>query len=156
VEPDFVETAAELLGFAESRGVRILLPTDVVAARGISDMADVLVCDSAEIPPDWMGLDIGPATAEAFKLAVASAKTVFWNGPMGVFECKPFESGTRQVALAISRNREAFTVVGGGDSAAALKAFELEDRVSFVSTGGGASMQFIEGSPLPGILALSE
>ena len=101
-----------------------------------------------------MGLDIGPTTVELFKGAIARAKTIFWNGPMGVFEMKPFETGTREVAEAVARNNRAVSVVGGGDSVAALKKFDLEERVTFVSTGGGASMKLLEGAPLPGVEAL--
>jgi phosphoglycerate kinase len=103
-----------------------------------------------------MGLDIGPASVELFKGAIASARTIFWNGPMGVFEMKPFEAGTREVAMAVARNNRAESIVGGGDSVAALKKFDLEDRVTFVSTGGGASMKLLEGADLPGVSSLQE
>jgi len=107
-----------------------------------------------EIPADMMGLDIGPASTELFKGAIADARTIFWNGPMGVFEMTAFESGTREVALAVARNSRAVSVVGGGDSVAALRKFDLEDRVTFVSTGGGASMKLLEGARLPGVESL--
>jgi len=103
-----------------------------------------------------MGLAIGPTTVELFKGEIAGARTIFWNGPMGVFEMAPFENGTKQVALAVARNNRAVSVVGGGDSVAALKKFDLEERVTFVSTGGGASMKLLEGSELPGIAALQD
>jgi phosphoglycerate kinase len=101
-----------------------------------------------------MALDIGPTTVELFKGTIGSAKTIFWNGPMGVFEMKPFENGTREVAAAVSRNNRAVSIVGGGDSVAALRKFDLEERVTFVSTGGGASMKLLEGAVLPGVEAL--
>jgi phosphoglycerate kinase len=101
-----------------------------------------------------MGLDIGPVTCELYAKAIAAAGTVFWNGPMGVFELKPFENGTRQVAKAVAKNAAAVTVIGGGDSVAAIKKFGLKDQVTFISTGGGASMQLVEGVPLPGVVAL--
>ena len=101
-----------------------------------------------------MGLDIGPASTELFKGAISDARTIFWNGPMGVFEMTPFETGTKEVALAVARNNRAVSVVGGGDSVAALKKFDLEERVTFVSTGGGASMKLLEGAKLPGLEAL--
>jgi phosphoglycerate kinase len=101
-----------------------------------------------------MGLDIGPTTVELYAEAIAAARTIFWNGPMGVFELTPFENGTRKVAAAVARNNRAASIVGGGDSVAALKKFDLEERVTFVSTGGGASMKLLEGSALPGVDAL--
>jgi phosphoglycerate kinase len=103
-----------------------------------------------------MGLDIGPTSVELFKEAIAQARTIFWNGPMGVFELTPFESGTREVASAVARNNRAVSVVGGGDSVAALRKFDLEERVTFVSTGGGASMKLLEGAALPGVDALQD
>ncbi|HET6498843.1 MAG TPA: phosphoglycerate kinase, partial [Coriobacteriia bacterium] len=102
------------------------------------------------------GLDIGPTSIELFKAAIADARTIFWNGPMGVFETRPFEAGTRELAAAVARNNRAVSIVGGGDSVAALKKFGLEERVTFVSTGGGASMKLLEGSALPGIDALMD
>jgi phosphoglycerate kinase len=154
VEPDWVEPAKKMLAKAAEKNVDLLLPTDFVVASVFAEDAETRVAGREEIPAEWMGLDIGPASTELFKGAIASAKTIFWNGPMGVFEMKPFESGTREVALAVARNNRAVSVVGGGDSVAALKKFDLEERVTFVSTGGGASMKLLEGASLPGVDAL--
>ena len=154
VEPDWVEPAKAMLLKAEAKGVDILLPVDFVLADTFAEDAETRIAGREEIPADMMGLDIGPASTELFKGAIADAKTIFWNGPMGVFEMTPFETGTREVALAVARNNRAVSVVGGGDSVAALKKFDLEERVTFVSTGGGASMKLLEGAQLPGLEAL--
>lgn len=154
VEEEWIEPAGRMLAKAEERGVELLLPVDFVAADAIAEDAETRIVSRAEIPADAMGLDIGPTTIELYKQTLSKAKTVFWNGPMGVFEMTPFEAGTREVASAIARNSRAVSVIGGGDSVAALKKFGLEGRVSFVSTGGGASMKLLEGSPLPGVEAL--
>jgi phosphoglycerate kinase len=154
VEPEWVEPCKALLAKALERGVDLLLPVDFVVADQIVDDAETKVVGREEIPAAMMALDIGPTTIELFKGAIGSAKTIFWNGPMGVFEMKPFETGTREVAAAVSRNNRAVSIVGGGDSVAALKKFDLEERVTFVSTGGGASMKLLEGAPLPGVEAL--
>jgi phosphoglycerate kinase len=154
VEPDWIEPAKSMLAKAADKGVDLLLPVDFVIADAIEADADTRIVAREEIPADMMGLDIGPTTVELYKGAVASARTIFWNGPMGVFEMKPFENGTKQVAQAVARNNRAVSVVGGGDSVAALKKFDLEERVTFVSTGGGASMKLLEGSELPGLAAL--
>ncbi|MBW6467830.1 MAG: phosphoglycerate kinase [Coriobacteriia bacterium] len=151
VEQEWVEPAKAMLDAAKAKGVDLLLPVDFVAATDIVDDADTRVVGREEIPPDMMGLDIGPTSVELFKEAIASARTIFWNGPMGVFEMKPFEAGTREVAVAVGRNSRAVSVIGGGDSVAALKKFGLEERVTFVSTGGGASMKLLEGASLPGL-----
>jgi len=154
VEPEWVESAKEMLAKATDKGVDLLLPVDFVVADAIAEDAETKNVGREEIPAGMMGLDIGPTSAELFKEAIASARTIFWNGPMGVFEMTPFENGTRQVAMAVARNTRAVSVVGGGDSVAALKKFDLEERVTFVSTGGGASMKLLEGSALPGVDAL--
>lgn len=154
VEPEWIEPAKAMLVKAESAGVDLLLPVDFVVADAIAKDADTRIVGREEIPADSMGLDVGPATTELYKGAISGAKTIFWNGPMGVFELEPFETGTKEVAVAISRNNRAVSVVGGGDSVAALKKFDLEERVTFVSTGGGASMKLLEGSLLPGLEAL--
>jgi phosphoglycerate kinase len=156
VEPEWVEPAKQMLAKAADKGVDLLLPVDFVVAEQIVEDAETKIVGREEIPADMMGLDIGPTTIELYKSAIAKARTVFWNGPMGVFEMTPFETGTREVALAVSRNNRAISVVGGGDSVAALKKFDLEERVTFVSTGGGASMKLLEGSPLPGVEALQD
>jgi phosphoglycerate kinase len=154
VEQEWVEPAKKMLEKALEKGVDLLLPVDFVVADQIVEDAETTIVGREEIPAGQMGLDIGPTTSELFKGAIAEARTIFWNGPMGVFEMTPFEKGTREVAMAVSRNNRAVSVVGGGDSVAALKKFDLEERVTFVSTGGGASMKLLEGTPLPGVEAL--
>lgn len=154
VEPEWVQPAKKMLEKATENGVSLLLPVDFVVASDIAEDVDTLIVGREEIPAEMMGLDIGPTTIELFKEAIAGAHTVFWNGPMGVFEMRPFEAGTREVAVAVARNSRAVSVIGGGDSVAALKKFGLEERVTFVSTGGGASMKLLEGSNLPGLQAL--
>ena len=154
VEPDWVEPAKAMLEKARENGVDIMLPVDFVVADAFAEDAETRIVGREEIPADMMGLDTGPTSSELFKGAIADAKTIFWNGPMGVFEMKPYEAGTREVAAAVARNNRAVSVIGGGDSVAALKKFGFEERVTFVSTGGGASMKLLEGSPLPGVEAL--
>jgi phosphoglycerate kinase len=154
VESDWVESAKATLLKAADKGVELMLPVDFVIADAIEPDADTRIVAREEIPAGMMGLDIGPTTIELFKGEIASARTIFWNGPMGVFEMAPFENGTKQMAMAVARNNRAVSVVGGGDSVAALKKFDLEERVTFVSTGGGASMKLLEGDELPGIAAL--
>ncbi|MDY0087786.1 MAG: phosphoglycerate kinase [Coriobacteriia bacterium] len=154
VEQEWVEPARKMLEKAASNGVQLLLPVDFVIAADIADDAETSIVGREEIPDGMMGLDIGPTTVELFKEAIAQARTIFWNGPMGVFEMRPFEAGTREVATAVARNTRAVSVIGGGDSVAALKKFGLEERVTFVSTGGGASMKLLEGSNLPGLQVL--
>ncbi len=161
LEHDQVEKCAGLLESAASRGKRILVPTDIIALSpgGVfgagrepeGEMRQV----GPEVPPEWIGLDIGPGTAGAFADEIAGAATVFWNGPMGVFEDPRFAAGTRAVAEAVAATK-AFTVVGGGDSASALKLFGLDDQVDHLSTGGGASLELIEKGDLPGLAALRE
>lgn len=154
VEADWVERAAAMLAKASERGVELMLPVDFVVADQVVEDADTKIVGREEIPAGMMGLDIGPTTVELYKGAISTARTIFWNGPMGVFELTPFETGTREVATAVARNNRAASIVGGGDSVAALKKFGLEERVTFVSTGGGAAMKLLEGSALPGVEAL--
>jgi phosphoglycerate kinase len=154
VENEWVEPAKKMLAKAADKGVELVLPVDFVIADAVDADAETRIVAREEIPDGMMGLDIGPTSVELFKGEIASAKTIFWNGPMGVFELAPFENGTRQVALAVARNNRAASIVGGGDSVAALKKFDLEERVTFVSTGGGASMKLLEGAELPGLAAL--
>ncbi|MDM8288974.1 phosphoglycerate kinase [Slackia piriformis] len=153
-EEDWVERAAETLARAEAAGCRILLPTDVVVADAFAEDARTQTVSVDAIPADMMGLDIGPETATVYAEAIAQAKTVFWNGPMGVFEMKAFEAGTKAVAEAVSANAEADTIIGGGDSVAAVNKFGLADQMTFISTGGGASMELVQGEALPGVEAL--
>ncbi|MCA9597481.1 MAG: phosphoglycerate kinase [Myxococcales bacterium] len=154
VETDWLAHGRTLLEKARDKGVDILLPQDVVVAAGL-DASEGKTVSVGEVPADTMALDVGPATVEAFRGRVLKAKTVFWNGPMGVFENAPFAGGTRGVAQALA-DSPAFTVVGGGDSAAALRKFGdgLEEKMSFISTGGGAALELIEGKKLPGVEAL--
>lgn len=154
VETEWVEPAKEMMAKAEDKGVQLMLPADLVIAEMIAADAEASVVGAKEMPADMMGLDIGPTTVELYKAVIAKARTIFWNGPMGVFEMTPFEAGTRDIAAAVARNKKATSVIGGGDSVAALRKFDLEDQVTFVSTGGGASMQLLEGTPLPGVEAL--
>ncbi len=154
VEPDWVEPAKKMLSKAAEKGCDLVLPTDFVIASEIAEDADTRVVGREEIPAGQMGLDIGPSSVELYKGEISAARTIFWNGPMGVFEMAPFENGTKEVAIAVGRNQRAASIIGGGDSVAALKKFGLEDRVTFVSTGGGASMKLLEGAPLPGLEAL--
>jgi phosphoglycerate kinase len=151
LETDMVDTCRDLLARA---GEKIVLPTDIVVATEITDDAQASTVAADAMPADEIGLDIGPASVAAFADALAGAKTVFWNGPMGVFEKKPFAAGTRGVAEAITKV-DGFTVVGGGDSAAAVRELGLdEDAFSHISTGGGASLEYLEGKTLPGVQAL--
>ncbi|MDO4850718.1 MAG: phosphoglycerate kinase [Actinomycetota bacterium] len=154
LEEDWVDKAGEMLEKAKAKGARLLLPVDVVAADRFAEDADTRIVSCDEIPSDMMGLDIGPDSAALFREAISGAKTIFWNGPMGVFEMDAFADGTKQVALAIADNQAASSVVGGGDSVSAVKKFALEDKMTFISTGGGASMELVEGKKLPGVEAL--
>jgi phosphoglycerate kinase len=150
-EDEGIEPAARVL----RAGVdKVRLPVDLVAGRAFSADTEVDPIDGVDVPDGWMGLDIGPRTAEAYSDAIKDAGTVFWNGPMGAFELAPFAAGTRAVAEAVAVS-EATTVVGGGDSAAALAQFGLAGMVDHLSTGGGASLELVEGKPLPGVEALS-
>jgi phosphoglycerate kinase len=152
-EPEQVEAVRELLETASSQGKPVLLPTDVVVAREVSADAEARTVPADGIEAGWKGLDIGPASAMAFARAVTDARTVFWNGPMGVFELEPFAAGTKTVAEAVAA-ADGYTVVGGGDSAAALAELGLADRVDHLSTGGGASLELLEGKTLPGVAAI--
>ncbi|MDP9207248.1 MAG: phosphoglycerate kinase [Actinomycetota bacterium] len=152
-EPEQVEAVRQLLETAKGQGKPVLLPTDVVVAREVSEDAEARTVAADGIEAGWKGLDIGPASAMAFAGAVADARTVFWNGPMGVFELEPFAAGTKTVAEAVAA-ADGYTVVGGGDSAAALAELGLADRVDHLSTGGGASLELLEGKTLPGVAAI--
>lgn len=155
LEKDQIETVKGLLADAEARGVEIVLPTDIVAATSFSADAEHATCPADAIPADRMGLDIGPDSGRLFAEKLADARTVFWNGPMGVFEFRAFSHGTRAVAEALTRLEGALTVVGGGDSAAAVRSLGMtDDEFSHVSTGGGASLEYLEGKTLPGLVAL--
>lgn len=153
-EEDWVERAAAMMAKAEERGVKLLLPVDVVCADRFAEDVETATVSVDAIPDDMMGLDIGPETARLYADAIAQAGTVFWNGPMGVFEMKAFEAGTRAVAEAVAACEEADTIIGGGDSVAAVNKFDLASKMTFISTGGGASMELVQGEQLPGVEAL--
>ncbi|WP_296012799.1 phosphoglycerate kinase [uncultured Adlercreutzia sp.] len=154
MEADWVERAADMMKKADDRGVALLLPVDVVAADAFANDARTAIVSVDEVPDDMMGLDIGPATAELYAEAIGMGKSVFWNGPMGVFEMPSYEAGTRRVAEAVADNAEADTIIGGGDSVAAVNKFDLADKMTFISTGGGASMELVQGEKLPGVESL--
>lgn len=155
VEEAGVPLAAEALEKAKQTGCRLVLPTDLVIADAFSADAGRREIESVDVPEGWMGLDVGPRTADNYALEVAAAGTVFWNGPMGAFEMEPFAHGTRRVAQAVA-DAPGVSVVGGGDSAAAIAQFGLADEVTHLSTGGGASLELLEGKPLPGVEALQD
>jgi phosphoglycerate kinase len=154
-DQESTKLAARILERAEGSSCDLVLPVDLVAGRELDLGTEVRELDGVEVPAGWMGLDIGPRTAARYADRVAAAGTVFWNGPMGAFELEPFAAGTRIVAEAVAAT-PATTVVGGGDSAAALDAFGLADRVDWLSTGGGASLELMEGRELPGVEALMD
>ena len=154
-EPDYVDTAKAFLEKAKEKGVKVILPVDNVCAKEFSETAEPILVDSDNIPDDLMGMDIGPKTVAMIKDALKDAASVVWNGPMGVFEFDAFAKGTGEVAKALAESK-ATTVVGGGDSVAAINKFGLADKISHVSTGGGASLEFLEGKVLPGIKALEK
>ncbi|HEX2232159.1 MAG TPA: phosphoglycerate kinase [Thermoleophilaceae bacterium] len=155
VEEEGVELAAKALRAAEGGRSRLVLPTDLVLGDRFEEGAERREQDGVDVPDGWMGLDIGPKTAEAYASELSEAGTVFWNGPMGAFELEPFAAGTRAVAETVA-GAPGVTVVGGGDSAAALAEFGLADRVSHLSTGGGAALELLEGKQLPGVEALDD
>ncbi|MCB0576842.1 MAG: phosphoglycerate kinase, partial [Saprospiraceae bacterium] len=157
VEADKIKIAKEFLKKAKAAGVKVLLPRDSVCGDKFAADASVQVFPSNAIPDGWMGLDIGPSAAKAFARTIRASKTVIWNGPMGVFEMPAFAEGTKVVAKACASatRKGAFTMVGGGDSVAAVNQLKLAKKVSFVSTGGGAMLEFLEGKELPGIKAIT-
>jgi phosphoglycerate kinase len=156
VEDDYLEEAHRLI---DEAGEKLVLPVDVVVADRIEEGVEAQTVGVDGIPPDKMGLDIGPGTVKLFEEHISSAETIFWNGPMGVFEIDAFAKGTEGVARAVARastERDATSVIGGGDSVAAVRKLGLEDEMSHISTGGGASLEYIEGKQLPGVAALPE
>ena len=155
LEEDKLDYARDMLKKAAEKGVRLLLPVDVLAADSFSGDANTQVVDIAKIPDGWQGLDIGPKSREIFADAVKQAKTVVWNGPMGVFEFPAFAQGTQAVAQAMAEG-SGTSIVGGGDSAAAVAQLGFADKISHISTGGGASLEFLEGIELPGVKALND
>ncbi len=156
-EDDKMTLALELIEKAKQKNVNLILPIDTVIADAFSPDANTLEVKSGHIPSDWMGLDIGSETAKLFSELIKNSKTVLWNGPMGVFEMTKFEVGTKAVALAVveATKNGAFSLIGGGDSAAAVSKFGFEDQVSYVSTGGGALLEYMEGKELPGVKAIA-
>ena len=155
VEEEKVGLAKELLGQAASRKVRLLLPLDHVVAEAAEPGAKTQTVGRGEIPAGWKGLDVGPRTIEAYSREIQTAKTILWNGPLGVFEVEPFSHGTLAIAQAIASS-SAVSVIGGGDSVAAVSQAKVADKISHISTGGGASLEFLEGIELPGIAALTD
>jgi phosphoglycerate kinase len=158
VEEDKLDLANSLIAKAKGKGVNLLLPTDSIIADNFSNDANTDTANNDNIKDGWMGLDIGPASVKAFSKVVESSKTILWNGPMGVFEMEKFEQGTKAIAEAVVKATEngAFSLIGGGDSAAAVAKFNFTNEVSYVSTGGGALLEYMEGKELPGVKAINE
>ncbi len=156
VEEDYFDTAREIIEKAKAKGVSLFIPIDSIVADEFSDNANISNKPTSQIPSGWMGLDIGEEAISAFKREILDAKLILWNGPMGVFEMEKFQNGTKEIALAVAEATKggAFTLVGGGDSVAAVNKFELGSKVSHVSTGGGAMLEYLEGKELPGIAAI--
>lgn len=158
VENDRLDTALNILKTAKEKGVNIYLPVDAIAADNFANDAARKTCDVKAIPDGWMGLDIGPDTEKLYKQVIAQSRTILWNGPMGVFEMENFASGTKAVADAIveATSKGAYSLIGGGDSVAAINKYHLADKVSYVSTGGGALLEYIEAGELPGVNAVMD
>jgi len=155
LEEDKMDLALSFIKKAEENGVKLYLPIDVVVADDFSATANTKVVELNAMPKDWEGLDIGPKTAELYADVIENSKLVIWNGPMGVFELEPFEGGTKRVAEAMAKTK-GYTVIGGGDSAAAVEKFNVAAEMDHISTGGGASLEFMEGKELPGVTALDD
>lgn len=155
VDNEKLDLAAGFIHKAKEKGVNFLLPVDVVVADEFNVNANVKAVDVNQIPSDWLGVDIGPKSGDLYAKVILESKLVVWNGPMGVFEMEPFSHGTRAVAEACAETR-GYTVIGGGDSAAAVEKFQLGDKMDHISTGGGASLEFMEGKALPGVVALND
>ncbi len=155
VDEERLDYAREVMALAKEKGVNLMIPTDNVAADSFSNDANQKVCNTMEIPDGWQGLDIGPETIKAFSEVIKNAKTVIWNGPMGVFEFENFAKGTIAVAEAVAE-ADAVTIIGGGDSAAAVTNLGFADKMTHISTGGGASLEFLEGIELPGVACLEK
>ena len=156
VEEDLIDTAKRIMKEAEENGVKFYIPVDSNNADEFSPTAHTKLTTYKEIPEDMMGLDIGPATVELFKEALSDAKTILWNGPMGVFEFEKFRYGTMAIGKIVAEHKEALRIVGGGDSVAAIEMLGLEHEIDHVSTGGGAFLQFLAGKELPGVMALTD
>ena len=156
LEEDYKEYAVNMMKKAEEKGVKLLIPVDTVIADDFSNDANTQVVNRGEIPDKWEGLDIGPKTRELFAEAIGGAKTVVWNGPMGAFEMPKFSEGTVAIAKAMADLKDATTIIGGGDSAAAVNQLGFGDKMTHISTGGGASLEFLEGKELPGVAAAND
>ncbi|MBD8070792.1 phosphoglycerate kinase [Bacillus sp. PS06] len=156
LEEDKMDLAREFMEKAKKNGVNFLMPVDFIVADDFSNDANIKAVAIDEIPSDWEGLDIGPKTREIYADAIKSSKLVIWNGPMGVFELDAFSNGTKAVGQALADAKDTYSVIGGGDSAAAVEKFGLADQMSHISTGGGASLEFMEGKELPGVVALND
>nr|WP_300094114.1 phosphoglycerate kinase [Sedimentibacter sp.] len=156
LEEDKVELAKELIQKAKEKNVRLILPKDTVVAKEFKNDTEFYTTDSDKIPNDFMGLDIGKKTIEDFENIIRESRTIIWNGPLGVFEMENFANGTNSVAKAIAENKKAVSIIGGGDSAAAVEKIGLADKITHISTGGGASLEFLEGKILPGIDAVDD
>lgn len=156
LEEDKIELAQSFIKKAEEKGVKFLMPVDAVVADRFAEDAEAKTVSIEEIPSEWMALDIGPETANLYSDVIQSSKLVIWNGPMGVFEMDKFAGGTRAVVEALAEANDTYSVIGGGDSAAAVEKFHFADRMSHISTGGGASLEFMEGKDLPGVVALND
>jgi phosphoglycerate kinase len=156
VEMDKLELALDIMKQAKEQGVNLVLGTDCVAADDFSNDANTQICPAGAIPEGWEGLDAGPETREKFKAAIEGAKTILWNGPAGVFEFDNFTAGSKAIADAIAKATAdgAFSLIGGGDSVACINKFGMADKVSYISTGGGALLEAIEGKVLPGVAAI--
>jgi phosphoglycerate kinase len=158
VEDELLELALHTMEGAKDLGINLILPTDTVIADKFEDNARTKISRADEVPDDWMGLDIGPDTVKKFAEIIEQSQTILWNGPMGVFEMEKFAAGTKAIAMAVAKATEkgAFSLIGGGDSVAAISKYGLMDKVSYVSTGGGAMLEYIEGKELPGVKAIKE
>jgi phosphoglycerate kinase len=156
LEADKMDLALSFIKKAEEKGVKFYMPVDAIVADDFSDSANKKAVAINEIPADWEALDIGPKTAELYSNVIKESKLVIWNGPMGVFELDSFANGTKAVAEALAASEGTYSVIGGGDSAAAVEKFNLADKMSHISTGGGASLEFMEGKVLPGVVALND
>ena len=158
LEEGRMETAKKILADAKSKGINIFLPLDAIAADTFSNNAQTQMVDSNKIPDGWMGLDIGEKTEKMYAATISKSKTILWNGPMGVFEMSSFEHGTKTIAMAVADAtlKGAYSLIGGGDSVTAINKYKLAEKVSYVSTGGGALLEYIESGTLPGVEAVEE
>ncbi|MGG3891383.1 phosphoglycerate kinase [Metabacillus fastidiosus] len=156
LEEDKIDLAKSFMEKAKANGVNLYMPVDIVVGDDFSNDANTQIVSIDQIPSDWEGLDAGPKTREIYADVIKNSKLVIWNGPMGVFELDTFANGTKAVAQALAEAKDTYTVIGGGDSAAAVEKFNLADKMDHISTGGGASLEFMEGKELPGVVALND